>query len=90
MLALGQQLQRGVSLEQARALGIPEQVLAELVGQAALDDQARLFNLGISEDMLAREIAANPNFQGIGGSFDRSQFQAVLRNAPHHRDRLYP
>ena len=58
MLALGQQLQRGVSLEQARALGIPEQVLAELVGQAALDDQARLFNLGISEDTLAKEIAA--------------------------------
>ncbi|HUV33125.1 MAG TPA: SurA N-terminal domain-containing protein, partial [Devosiaceae bacterium] len=81
MLALGQQLQRGVSLEQARALGIPEQVLAELVGQAALDDQTRLFNLGISQDMLAREIAANPNFQGIGGTFDRSQFQAVLRNA---------
>jgi peptidyl-prolyl cis-trans isomerase D len=81
MLALGQQLQRGVSLEQARALGIPEQVLAELVSQATLDDQARLFNLGVSEDTLAKEIAANPNFQGVGGSFDRARFQAVLRNA---------
>ena len=81
MLALGQQLQRGVSLEQARALGIPEQVLAELVSQAALDDQARLFNLGISQDMLAREIAANPSFQSVGGTFDRTRFQAVLRNA---------
>ncbi len=81
MQALGQQLQRGVSLEQARALGIPEQVLAELVGQAALDDQARLFNLGISEDTLAKEIANNPAFQSVGGTFDRTRFQAVLRNA---------
>lgn len=81
MLALGQQLQRGVSLEQARALGIPEQVLADLVSQAALDDQARLFNLGISEDTLVKEIANNPAFQSVGGSFDRIRFQAVLRNA---------
>lgn len=81
MLALGQQLRRGVSLEQARALGIPEQVLAELVSQAALDEQARLFNLGISEDTLAREIAANPSFQGVDGGFDRTRFQAILRNA---------
>ena len=79
--ALSQQLQRGVTLEQARALGLPEQVLAELVSQAALNDQARLFNLGISEDTLAEEIAANPNFQGVGGKFDRVRFQAVLRNA---------
>jgi peptidyl-prolyl cis-trans isomerase D len=81
MQALGQQLRRGVSLEQARALGIPEQVLAQLVSQAALDDQARLFNLGISEDTLAREIADNPAFQSVGGKFDRTRFQAVLRSA---------
>jgi len=86
MLALGQQLQRGVSLEQARGLGIPEQVLAELIGQAALDDQARLFNLGVSEDTLVREIAANPAFQSVGGTFDRTRFQAVLRNASTTED----
>ena len=79
--ALSQQLQRGVTLEQARALGLPEQVLAELVSQAALNDQARIFNLGVSEDTLAEEIAANPNFQSVGGKFDRARFQAVLRNA---------
>jgi len=81
MLALGQQLRRGVSLEQARALGIPEQILAELVSQAALNEQARLFNLGVSDDTLAKEIAAIPAFQGVGGTFDRARFQAVLRNA---------
>ena len=47
---LGRQLNRGVSMEQARALGVPDQVLAELVSEAALDNQAMRYNLGVSED----------------------------------------
>ena len=80
MLDLGRNIGRGVSLEQARAMGLPQQVLSELVSEAALDDQAMRFNLGVSADRLARTISQDPSFQGVGGGFDRLRFQAILRN----------
>lgn len=84
MQAIGQQT-KGFSLEQARAIGIPQQVLGELVSRAALDDEARRYGLGISDAALAAEIQAEPAFQGIAG-FDRARFQALLRNAGLRED----
>ncbi len=80
MLDLGRRVGRGVSLEQARAMGLPQQVLSELVSEAALDDQAMRYNLGVSGDRLARAIADDPTFRGVDGNFDRLRFQAILRN----------
>lgn len=84
MQAIGQQT-RGFSLEQARAIGIPQQVLGELVSRAALDDEAARYGLGVSDAALAGEIQAEPAFQGIAG-FDRARFQALLRNAGLRED----
>lgn len=84
MQAIGQQTS-GFSLEQARAIGIPQQVLGELVSRAALDDEAARYGLGVSDAALAGEIQAEPAFQGIAG-FDRARFQALLRNAGLRED----
>jgi len=81
MQQLSQQMNRGLTMEQARAMGLPQQVLSELVAQAALNDQARAYNLGVSDEKLAEEIASDSTFQGLSGSFDRQRFQALLRNA---------
>ncbi|HEX2256806.1 MAG TPA: peptidylprolyl isomerase, partial [Afifellaceae bacterium] len=81
MQAVGQQMNRGLSMEQARLMGLPQQVLGELVANAALEDQARDYNVGISEDKLAEAIAADPSFHTFGGQFDRMRFQTLLRNA---------
>ncbi len=86
MLDLGRRIGRGVSLEQARAMGLPQQVLSELVAEAALNDQAGRFNLGVSEDRLAQAIADDPSFRGVGGSFDRQRFQGILRNLGINED----
>ena len=74
------------TLEQARSVGLPQQILGQLIAEAALDDQARQFNLGVSEDRLAREISGDPAFRGIAGSFDRARFQALLRSAGMRED----
>jgi peptidyl-prolyl cis-trans isomerase D len=44
-----------------------------------LDEQARVMNLGVSRDRVATLTAEDPAFQGPGGSFDRRQFELVLR-----------
>ncbi|MHA1190194.1 MAG: peptidylprolyl isomerase, partial [Alphaproteobacteria bacterium] len=86
MLDLGRRIGRGVSLEQARAMGLPQQVLSELVAEAALNDQAGRFNLGVSEERLAQAIANDPSFRGVGGTFDRLRFQGILRNLGINED----
>ena len=63
----------------------PEQVLDQLLLDAALADQARDQNLGISDDRLAREIAENEEFHRAG-SFDRELFQLLLANARIDQD----
>jgi peptidyl-prolyl cis-trans isomerase D len=80
MQALSQQMGRGFSMEQARSMGLPQQILSELVAEAALKDQARQYNLGVSDDRVARVITTDPMFQGAGGRFDRMRFQSLLRN----------
>jgi peptidyl-prolyl cis-trans isomerase D len=70
-----------LNAEQARAFGIENQVFAELVAGAALDQLSRDMSLGLSEGRLAQLIADDPAFRGVNGQFDRMAFSAVLRNA---------
>ena len=67
--------------EQASALGIDNQVLAQLAAGAVLVEQAREMGLGLSKDRLAGLTAEDPAFRGLNGGFDRTQFDIVLRNA---------
>ena len=71
----GQQLTR----EQAKAFGIDEQVLGQLVSSALLDQQARDMGLGVTKDRLAALTAEDPAFQGPDGRFDRERFSYVLQ-----------
>ena len=68
-------------LQRAGQQAAPEQVLNQLIMTAALDDAAQSVNLGVSDDTVAKRIAADPTFQGQGGSFDRDRFTALLQNA---------
>lgn len=65
--------------DQAKALGIDQQVLGQLVAGAVLDEQARKMALGVSKDRLAELAREDPAFQGPGGTFDRRQFESVLQ-----------
>lgn len=76
---LSQQFGTPITREQARAFGIDNQVLAQLIAGAALDEQAREMRLGLSRDRLAALTAEDPAFRGPDGRFDRAQFEWVLR-----------
>jgi len=75
---LSQQLRQPITEEQARLFGLPSQVLGRLVGDATLNDEADTLGLGVSSDMLAKQIADDPAFKGANGSFDHGVFLQVI------------
>ncbi len=75
-----QQLNQRLSREQAAALGIDQQVLAQLTAGVVLDEQSRKMRLGLSEDRLASLTAEDPAFRDASGKFSRVNFDGVLRN----------
>lgn len=76
---MSQQFGQRLTHEQAKALGVDNQVLAQLVSGAVLDEQARKLGLGLSKDRLAELTREDPAFKGPGGQFDRRTFEYMLR-----------
>ncbi|AZO08040.1 MULTISPECIES: peptidyl-prolyl cis-trans isomerase [unclassified Mesorhizobium] len=75
---LSQQYGQRITQEQAKLLGIDNQVLAQLVSGAVLDEQARKLGLGLSKDRLAALTREDPAFRGPSGEFDRRTFEYLL------------
>jgi peptidyl-prolyl cis-trans isomerase D len=78
---LGRQVGRPITTDQARATGIAQQVIGQLVAETTLDEQAKAMHLGISNAEIANRITNDPNFRGITGSFDRDRFEQIIRQA---------
>lgn len=76
---MSQQFGTRLTREQAKALGIEDQVLTQLVAGAVLDEQANELGLGLSKDKLAQLTMSDPAFMGPDGRFSRQQFELVLR-----------
>ncbi|MDQ0301559.1 SurA N-terminal domain-containing protein [Ancylobacter polymorphus] len=77
---ISQQLKRGITPDQARAFGIPDQLLNEQLAEAALNDQAKALGLALSDEEIARRVQSNPAFHGPSGSFDPAYFNQLLRS----------
>ncbi|WP_028744498.1 peptidylprolyl isomerase [Rhizobium mesoamericanum] len=83
---LSQQFGMRLTPDQARAFGVEQQVLAQLVAGASLDQLADDMNLGLSQDRLAQLIGDDPAFKAVNGQFDRTLFTSRLRNAGIRED----
>lgn len=81
LIRLSRQFGQQLTRDQAKALGIENQVIAQLVAGVVLDEQARKMQLGLSKDGIARLTAEDPSFHDASGNFNRNQFNAVLRQA---------
>jgi peptidyl-prolyl cis-trans isomerase D len=79
VMALSQQFGQRLTRDQAQALGITNQVIAQLAAGVVLDEGARKMGLGLSEDRLLQLMAQDPAFQNGSGQFDRTRFTDVLR-----------
>ncbi|MGO4386168.1 SurA N-terminal domain-containing protein [Microvirga sp. 2YAF29] len=70
-----------ISPEQARAIGLDQQIVNNLVTEAVMAEEARRLGLSVSDQLVARSIMENPAFRGSDGQFNRAAFDQVLRNA---------
>lgn len=76
---LSRQYGRGITSEQARAMGLDRQILGEMIAEYALDQKARQLGLGISDAVIVQRIHENPSFRGPGGIFDPTYFREIIR-----------
>ena len=72
---------RAIGPEQARQLGLDRLVIGQIVSEILLDERARVLGLALSDAEVAKQITADPAFQGLNGQFDRARFEQVIRNA---------
>jgi peptidyl-prolyl cis-trans isomerase D len=85
---LSRQVGRPITPDQARAFGLEQQMLGQMIAFAALDERARQMRLGISDAEVAKRITADPAFRGLNGQFDQSVFLQRIRDIGYTEQRF--
>jgi len=85
---IGRELRHPVTPAQAHELGFEQQIVGQLVAEAAIDETARRMGLRLSDAEVARLIMNDPAFRGPTGQFDRQQFTYMIRNAGYTEARF--
>jgi peptidyl-prolyl cis-trans isomerase D len=76
--SMSSQAGRSLSLQEARALGLDQQVLERLIGGAAVDNHAQALHLGITDAAILDQIMNDPAFKDSLGNFNPAAFQQAL------------
>src|SRR3546814_11572956 len=66
-------------MDQARAFGIPQQVLERMITRAMLDEMSARLGMLVTEEQMRRHLLENPDFKDSAGRFDRDRFARLLR-----------
>ena len=80
-------MRRPITSEQARALGLDRQILAQLVGDTTLDEQTHALRLAAGDADIVKLITSDPSFRGFNGQFDRTRFEELIREAGYNEPR---
>ncbi|MDP9136742.1 MAG: SurA N-terminal domain-containing protein, partial [Pseudomonadota bacterium] len=75
---LSRQSGRPLTAENARQIGLDRQILAEMLRDGTLEEQARVLKLAVPREAVARDIADNQAFQNARGEFDPALFRRLL------------
>jgi peptidyl-prolyl cis-trans isomerase D len=67
-----------IDIQQAKKLGIIDDVLDTLIDRSLLDQETARLRLEVSDEVIRNAITDNPKFRTPDGHFDRALFNAVL------------
>lgn len=77
--AVSRQIGQALTPDMARSIGLPQQILGSLMGDATVADVAAANGLGVSDERLAQAIADDPQLRAPGAqSFNRDYFTQLL------------
>lgn len=79
--AVEAQTGQAMQMSEVRASGLDQQVLAQLIGLASIDNEVAELGLSVGDEKLQKEIVAIAAFQGIDGKFDREAYRFALDQA---------
>ncbi len=80
LLRMQEQQRRAISADEAHERGIDREVLARLLSDTALSQEAHRLGLALSDSVLAQQIMQDDAFKGPNGQFDRQLFEARLQD----------
>jgi peptidyl-prolyl cis-trans isomerase D len=80
LLRMQQQQRRAISANEAHERGIDRQILARLISDSALSQEAHRLGLALSDSVIAHEIMQDDAFKGASGQFDRNLFAQRLQD----------
>jgi peptidyl-prolyl cis-trans isomerase D len=78
---LQQRSRRAITHDEARKLGLDQQVLQRLIVDAALDQKTKSLGMAINEDEVAKALKTERVFQGPTGQFDVNRFKQIIADA---------
>jgi len=80
MQRAGSQFGRALTPADARAIGLDRRVLADIMAEATLEEQAKRLKLGVPQTAVADAIMKDETFRGPNGAFDPNRFDQILRS----------
>ena len=75
---LSQQFGKQLSLQEAQAFGIDQQVLQSVITRAALDNETAQVGISVGDAVVATELMGMDSFKGASGTFDREAYRFTL------------
>lgn len=75
---LSDRLGRPIGPVEGREYGLDRQVIARLVGMAALNAQVEEMGLAVADETVAKDIYEDPSFHGPFNRFDQQTFDLIL------------
>lgn len=75
---ISRQSGRRLTMEEARAAGLDNRILAQLMAWAAVEQHAAELDLALSDDALVEQLRKDPAFKGPDDKFSKFAFENIL------------
>lgn len=81
MQAFSAQTGSPVGFQEAQAIGLDQAVLAQIITERTLDNEAASLGISVGDARVREEVLRVPAFQGISGDFDRESYRFTLQQS---------